>query len=179
MSYPTKANPWEQRKLGDITISYSGGTPTAGKSEYYGGTIPFIRSGEISEDHTELFITDTGLKNSSAAMVNEGAILYALYGATSGEVSRSKVKGAINQAILTILPHLGYDPDYLMQWLRMKKNPILDTYLQGGQGNLSGAIVKDLLVDVPSYTEQTKIGSVLANIDTLITLHQEESFLHK
>lgn len=112
-------------------------------------------------------------------MVNEGAILYALYGATSGEVSRSKVKGAINQAILAILPHLGYDPDYLMQWLRMKKNPILDTYLQSRQGNLSGAIVKDLLVDVPSYTEQTKIGSVLANIDTLITLHQEESFLHK
>ena len=96
---------WEQRKLGDITVSYSGGTPTAGHTEYYGGAIPFIRSGEISKKQTELFITESGLKNSSAAMVNKGDILYALYGATSGEVSISKIKGAINQAILAILPN--------------------------------------------------------------------------
>ena len=44
---------WEQRKLGDITVSYSGGTPTAGNTEYYGGAIPFIRSGEISKKQTE------------------------------------------------------------------------------------------------------------------------------
>ena len=87
---------WEQRKLGDITISYSGGTPTAGKSEYYGGLIPFIRSGEISEDHTELFITEEGFKSSSAAMVEEGNILYALYGATSGEVSRSRIRKSLS-----------------------------------------------------------------------------------
>ena len=165
---------WEQHKLGDISTSYSGGTPTAGKNEYYGGDIPFIRSGEISENHTELFITESGLKNSSAAMVNVGDILYALYGATSGEVSRSKVKGAINQAILAILPHQGYDSEFLMQWLRMKKKSIVDTYLQGGQGNLSGTIVKDLVVDLPSYEEQARIGESLASIDTLITLHQRK-----
>ena len=52
---------WEQRKLGDISESYSGGTPTAGKKEYYDGDIPFIRSGEISDDKTELFISEEGL----------------------------------------------------------------------------------------------------------------------
>ena len=77
---------WEQRKLGDISDSYSGGTPTAGKSEYYGGDIPFIRSAEVNSDSTELFLTEEGLKNSSAKMVDKGDILYALYGATSGEV---------------------------------------------------------------------------------------------
>ena len=48
--FPGFTGDWEQRKLGDITESFSGGTPTAGKSEYYGGDIPFIRSGEISSD---------------------------------------------------------------------------------------------------------------------------------
>ena len=43
---------WEQRELGSITSSYSGGTPTAGKAEYYDGDIPFIRSGEINEEKT-------------------------------------------------------------------------------------------------------------------------------
>jgi type I restriction enzyme S subunit len=107
-------------------------------------------------------------------MVNKGDILYALYGATSGEVSRSKMKGAINQAILAILPHQGYDSEFLMQWFRMKKKTIVDTYLQGGQGNLSGAIVKDLVVELPNYEEQTRIGEALARIDYLITLHQRE-----
>ena len=106
---------WEQRELGTIASSYSGGTPTAGKSEYYDGDIPFIRSGEINEEKTELFLSELGYNNSSAAMVEKGDILYALYGATSGEVSISKLKGAINQAILAIKPNEGYDSEFLMQ----------------------------------------------------------------
>lgn len=165
---------WERRKLGDITVSYSGGTPKAGNIEYYGGAIPFIRSGEISKSQTELFITESGLENSSAAMVNKGDILYALYGATSGEVSISKMEGAINQAILAILPKKEYDSNFLMQWLQIKKDFIIATYLQGGQGNLSGTIVKNLIVDLPRFVEQTRIGSTLADIDNLISLHQRK-----
>ena len=165
---------WEQRRLGEVSASYSGGTPLVGKSEYYGGMIPFIRSGEIGKDHTELFITDEGLTNSSAAMVDVGDILYALYGATSGEVSRSKVKGAINQAILAILPLSGYDAEFLMQCLRMKKKAIVDTFLQGGQGNLSGEIVKNLAIDIPIHEEQVRIAQVLAALDRLIALHQRK-----
>ena len=165
---------WEQRKLGDISESYSGGTPTAGKKEYYDGDIPFIRSGEISGDKTELFITDEGLNNSSAKMVQIGDILYALYGATSGEVSISKLKGAINQAILAIQPHQNYDSQFLMQWLRKSKDNIIGTYLQGGQANLSGNIVKELIIDVPTYEEQKEIGAYFYKLDHLITLHQRE-----
>lgn len=172
--FPGFTDDWEQRKLGDISESYSGGTPTAGKKEYYDGDIPFIRSGEISGDKTELFITDEGLNNSSAKMVKIGDILYALYGATSGEVSISKLKGAINQAILAIHPHEDYDSQFLMQWLRKSKENIIGTYLQGGQGNLSGNIVKQLLIDVPTYEEQKKIGAYFEHLDNLITLHQRK-----
>ncbi|MDD4408891.1 MAG: restriction endonuclease subunit S, partial [Clostridia bacterium] len=43
-------NAWEQRELGDISKSYSGGTPSVGRKEYYNGNIPFIRSGEINNN---------------------------------------------------------------------------------------------------------------------------------
>ena len=165
---------WEQRKLGEISNSYSGGTPTVGKKDYYGGNIPFIRSGEISCDKTELFITNEGVNSSSAKMVTEGDILYALYGATSGEVSISKMKGAINQAILAIQPHQNYDSQFIMQWLRKSKESIISTYLQGGQGNLSGNIVKELLINLPNYDEQKQIGDFFSKIDSLITLHQRK-----
>lgn len=165
---------WEQRKLGEVTTSYSGGTPNVGNHEYYGDEIPFIRSGEINNCHTDLFITEKGLVNSSAAMVKEGDILYALYGATSGEVSRSKLKGAINQAILAILPKAKYNSEYIAQWLKIKKKYIVDMYLQGGQGNLSGNIVKNFIVDFSSYNEQLNIGNFASHLDHLITLHQRK-----
>ena len=165
---------WEQRKLGDVSESYSGGTPSVGNKSYYGGSIPFIRSAEINSESTELFLTEEGLTNSSARMVYKGDILYALYGATSGETGRSRINGAINQAILAILPHDGYDSEFLMQWLRKSKQNITDVYLQGGQGNLSGAIVKALDVNFPSLAEQWQIGNYFQSIDHLITLHQRK-----
>ena len=171
LRFPSFTGPWGQHKLGDIADSYSGGTPTAGKTEYYGGEIPFIRSAEVNSDATELFLTEEGLKNSSAKMVKKGDILYALYGATSGEVGLAKLDGAINQAILDIKPYENFDAPFLMQWLRKSKDSIIGTYLQGGQGNLSGTIVTSLVVDCPNYNEQKQIGGFFANLDNLITLH--------
>lgn len=168
------ASSWEQRKLGDITSSYSGGTPQANNPDYYNGSIPFIRSAEIIADKTELYLTERGLAESSAALVDAGCILYALYGATSGEAGISRINGAINQAILAICPYAGFDSGFLASWLRREKDAIVATYLQGGQGNLSGAIVKDLRVPVPGLPEQKAIGDCLSKLDDLITLHQRE-----
>ena len=170
--YSEFTKPWEQRKLGEITESYSGGTPSAANHSYYGGSIPFIRSAEINSINTELYLTEEGLNSSSAKLVEEGDILYALYGATSGEVGISQINGAINQAILAIKPKSKYDPNFIMQWLRRQKNSIISTYLQGGQGNLSGAIVKDLILSVPiEYDEQIRIGAFFKQLDNTIALH--------
>ena len=165
---------WEQRKVSEITTSYSGGTPKSGTAEYYDGDIPFIRSGEIYSDTTELFITESGMNNSSAKMVHIGDILYALYGATSGEVSRAKLDGAINQAILAIIPNEEINADFLVEWFRKEKDKITDTYLQGGQGNLSAQIIKELEVLIPSEDEQNKIGTYFEQLNNLITLHQRK-----
>ena len=172
--FPGFTDAWEQRKVSEITTSYSGGTPKSGTAEYYDGNIPFIRSGEIYSNKTELFITELGLNNSSAKMVHVGDILYALYGATSGEVSRAKLDGAINQAILAVLPNEEINADFLVEWFRKEKENIIATYLQGGQGNLSAQIIKDLMVDIPSSGEQKKIGDYFTNLNNLITLHQRK-----
>ncbi|WP_282671917.1 restriction endonuclease subunit S [Lactococcus lactis] len=179
LRFPGFTDDWEERKLGELTTSFSGGTPSAGNSSYYKGDIPFIRSGEINSDKTELFLTEAGLKSSSAKMVSVGDILYALYGATSGEVGISQINGAINQAILAIKPCDGYNSHFLMQWLKLKKQKIIDQYLQGGQGNLSGSIVKNLVLKVPNFEEQKKIGAFFKQLDDTIALHQRKLDLLK
>lgn len=165
---------WEQRKLGKICNTYSGGTPSVTDSSYYNGNIPFIRSAEINSETTELFLTKSGLKNSSAKLVEKGSILYAMYGATSGEVGISKINGAINQAILAIHPHENYNSYFIMQWLRLNKEQIISTYLQGGQGNLSGSIIKSLKIEFPNSNEQQIIGDFFNLLDKNIALHQRK-----
>jgi type I restriction enzyme S subunit len=170
---------WEEKRLGEVASSFSGGTPSVGVAEYYGGEIPFIRSAEINIGKTELKLTKAGLKNSSAKIVKVGDILYALYGATSGEVGISKINGAINQAILAIKPNNEYSSQFIMQWLRLQKQQIINKYLQGGQGNLSGAIVKGLQINFPTIAEQTAIGDFFQKLDHLITLEQKKANLLK
>ena len=174
LRFPGFTDAWEQRKLGDVINSFSGGTPSASNVSYYGGNIPFIRSGEIKSETTELYLTEEGLQDSSAKLVEAGDILYALYGATSGEVAISRINGAINQAILAIRPYPGYSSKFLLQWLQLQKESIIEKYIQGGQGNLSGAIVKGLTIDFAQSIEQDKIGTLFDYFDNLISLHQRK-----
>ena len=159
------AKEWESKRLGEITTSFSGGTPLVTKKEYYDGDIPFIRSGEINNSSTKLCITELGLKNSSAKIIEKGALLYALYGATSGEVAISKIRGAINQAVLAIIPQDDINVYFLYQYLRASKKIIVNNFIQGGQGNLSSMIINSLPILVPSLEEQQKIANCLRPID--------------
>ena len=155
---------WKSVCLSDECTFFSGGTPKSTDSSFYGGTIPFIRSGEIHDENTALFLTDDGLKYSSAKMVSKGDLIFALYGATSGEVDISKINGAINQAILCIRP-TQINRTFLKYLLEDRKNDILNTYLQGGQGNLSAEIIKDLVFDIPDEQSQLKVVNFLSVID--------------
>ncbi len=163
---------WKEKKLGDISTSFSGGTPTSSNKNYYSGNIPFIGSGNIGAASVSQSITAEALKNSSAKMVEKGDLLYALYGATSGEIAISKINGAINQAILCI--RTNEIVHYLYQNLLFRKEKILATFLQGGQGNLSAKIIKEMLIKVPVKAEQTKIANFLPAIDDKINLIETE-----
>ena len=158
---------WKSVRLGDECTFFSGGTPKSTDSSFYGGAIPFIRSGEIHSDKTELFLTDDGLKYSSAMMVSKGDLIIALYGATSGEVDISKIDGAINQAILCIRPS-WINKVYLKYLLEDRKDDILNTYLQGGQGNLSAEIIKNLIFDIPDEGSQLVVVDFLNTMDRRI-----------
>ena len=166
MRFPEFGGEWEREKLRDKCSFYSGGTPSSSNKLYYNGEIPFIRSGEISGDSTELFLSEFGLNNSSAKMVDIGDLLLALYGATSGQISISKIRGAINQAILCIKS--SYDNIFLKSVWEKHVDKILQAYLQGGQGNLSADIVKNLSFYFPSLDEQNKISKLIVLIDERI-----------
>jgi putative restriction-modification enzyme type I S subunit len=172
LRFPGFAEEWEEKTLGEVFKTYSGGTPdTTKKKAYYGGTIPFIRSAEINKEETELFLTQEGLEKSSAKLVNKGDLLVALYGANSGDSAIAKINGAINQAVLCLQSENSNV--FVQNFLQHNRELITQKYLQGGQGNLSGEIIKSIRVPFPSSKEQQKIAACLSSLDALITAAQE------
>ena len=167
LRFPEFTGEWRKERLKNKCSFFSGGTPSSTNKEYYDGNIPFIRSGEISKSSTELYLSESGLNNSSAKIIEEGDLLLALYGATSGQIAISKINGAINQAILCI--RTPYDKKFLKSLWEKNVNKILQAYLQGGQGNLSAEIVKNLYFSFPSINEQKKIGKLIELLDNQIT----------
>ena len=163
---------WQISTFSECCESFSGGTPNTSQKTYYGGAIPFIRSAEIGCDETEIFLTKDGLENSAAKMVKRGDLLVALYGANSGDTALARIDGAINQAVMCL--RSAESAPYLYHYLTARKNWITTTYLQGGQGNLSGQIVLSVPLLIPYKDEQKKIADCLGSLDTLIAAEDQK-----
>lgn len=160
---------WEVVRLGEVADFFSGGTPKTTEGKYYGGEIPFIKSAEIYNSSTQEYLTQLGMNESSAKWVKKGDLLFALYGANSGEVAIAKINGAINQAVLCIKNKLEVLNTYFLYSIFLEKKEWITTrFLQGGQGNLSGKIVKNLQIPLPPFAEQEKIAEILSTWDTQI-----------
>lgn len=99
-------------------------------------------------------------------MVETGDLLLALYGATSGDIAISKIKGAINQAILCI--RTKQDKKFIESVWNKHVERLLQTYLQGGQGNLSSDIVKNIPFYFANSEEQDKLAKFISLLDERI-----------
>jgi type I restriction enzyme S subunit len=162
---------WEVKRLGDVATCYSGGTPSTSNPEYYNGNIPWITSSDLNARYiceVENRISELGLIHSSAKIVKKYTLLIALYGATAGVVAISNINGAINQAILAVIPN-NCNVEFLFFYFELYKEHIVFTYTQGGQPNLSGDIIKSLQIPLPPLPEQTAIAAILTDMDTDIT----------
>ena len=99
-------------------------------------------------------------------MVEVGDLLLAMYGATSGDIAVSKIKGAINQAILCI--RTKQNKKFIESVWNKHVSKNLRKYLQGGQGNLSADIVKGISFFFPTLKEQEKIANLVSLLDERI-----------
>lgn len=159
---------WRTCRLGDVTQTFSGGTPNRSHPDYYGGSIPWIKSGELNQkwiSQTEEFITEAGLANSATKIVPAGATLIALYGATAGVVGRTRIAAAINQAVLAVIPDKSKINDDFLAYVLNHIGAALLRVVQGAQPNLNAGLVKDSEIDLPPLPEQQKIADILGTWD--------------
>lgn len=178
----TNEKGWEVKKLGEVCKTTSGGTPSKGHNEYYeGGTIPWLRSGEVNKMYiydTELFITEEGLQKSSAKWFPVDTVVIAMYGATVGQVGILKNKMTTNQAICGIFPNKEFTPIYLYHFLLSKKDDYIAMAAGGAQPNISQNIIRDTLVCCPTIAQQQLFAERIDRIEQqkkLISLSIKET----
>lgn len=162
---------WEVVRLGDIAETKSGGTPSRKRKEYYGGAIPWVKSGELGDSlisSTDETITRLGLCESSARVFPGGTLLVALYGATAGKVGMLEVDAATNQAVCAVFPSSTTLPGHLLYALIHRRADLLDQRYGGAQPNISQTLLRNFKVPVPSLSEQRAIVKVLKSIDRKI-----------
>jgi type I restriction enzyme S subunit len=139
----------------------SGGTPSRANGDYYGGNIPWVKSGELREDvitDTEEKITARAIKESSAKIVPSGAILLAMYGATVGRMAFLGIDAATNQAVCNIRPDPKKAfPRYVFHCLQSKINHFLGRAAGGAQPNISQGIIRETKIPLPPLDEQRRI----------------------
>jgi len=163
---------WEYKKLGEVCNTSSGGTPSKSHMEYYeGGTIPWLRSGEVAQGliySTELCITDLGMKNSSAKLFPIDTVVIAMYGATVGQVGILKKEMTTNQAICGVFPNKIFYPMFLFYCLKAKKSFFIKDAVGGAQPNISQNLIKKTEVPVPPLAEQHHIVEELDLLSSII-----------
>lgn len=172
--------PWVPIKLSDVATIQSGGTPARTNPAYWVGDIPWVTTSLIDAGiilEAEEFITQAGLKESSAKVFPQGTLLMAMYGQgqTRGKVAILGIAAATNQACAAILLRSrDVSNDFLFQSLNGRYKEIREISNSGGQANLSAGLVANIPLSYPkSKDEQEKIASFLSSFDNLVRVQAQ------
>lgn len=168
---------WEVVRLGDLAQTTSGGTPSRKNLDYFGGNIPWVKSGELNDSiirGAEEYITDEGLKNSSAKIFPLGTLLIAMYGATVGKTGILGIQATTNQAICAIFPKdNAFLPEFLMHCLIFRRGDLLKERYGGAQPNISQTLIRSFPVCRPPLSEQHQIACMLSAADRKIAAEEQ------
>ncbi|MBK6535127.1 MAG: restriction endonuclease subunit S [Deltaproteobacteria bacterium] len=150
----------------------SGSTPPREHSgEYYGGSIPWVKSGELRDGvltSTEEFVTDEGVRSARLKLVPAGSILVAMYGATVGRTALLGMPATTNQAICHIRPDPSRaDARYVWHALQEKLPELLQKRVGGAQPNINQETIKSTRIRLPSLSEQRRTADMLDKADAI------------
>lgn len=167
---------WPLKPLGEICSTTSGGTPSRSHPEYFGGNIPWIKSGDLTDGVVIGFdesITEEAIRSSSAKLFPKETILIAMYGATVGKLGMLGIEAATNQAVCGITPSDELDRWFLFFFLLSQRQNLIGQSTGGAQPNISQKIVRELLVPVPPLSEQRRIVDFLSHAEGIVRLRRE------
>ncbi|MDS7801025.1 restriction endonuclease subunit S [Klebsiella michiganensis] len=157
----------------------SGGTPKSTNPDFYNnGTIPWVKTKEVNNNRiyvSENYITELGLKSSSAKIIPANSVIIAMYGNgdTAGRVAINKIPVSTNQACCNlIIDHSKADYRYVFYFLRTQYQRLVDLKNGGAQQNLNAKTIKEYPFPCAPLQFQNVVADILEGLDEKIILNQ-------
>jgi len=157
--------------LGDIGTWQAGGTPSRSNKTYYGGSIPWLKTGDLNDglitDIPES-ITEEAVANSSAKINPAGSVLIAMYGATIGKLGILTFPATTNQACCACIEYYAVIQSYLFYFLLSQRTTFISKGGGGAQPNISKEIIVNTTIPLPPLAEQQRIVTEIQRCFALI-----------
>ena len=167
---------WEWVRLGNIGDWGAGATPSRTHPEYYGGNIPWLKTGDLTDSYIDAIpetITELALEKTSVRLNPAGSVLIAMYGATIGKLGILSIAATTNQACCACFPLGGLDNKYLFYFLMAQKPLFIKQGEGGAQPNISKEKIVSTLMPVPPLEEQRRIVVMLGRIFPIIDAYSK------
>ena len=174
----TNSKGWNLSTIGELVKVGTGGTPDRNRAEFYGGSIPWVKTGEVNGNviyRTEEHLTQEGLKSSNCKLFPIGTIIVAMYGQglTRGRSAKLGIEATTNQACAAILPNSKLSTDYLWSYLKVSYENLRDLGRGGNQPNLNLDLVKSFKVPLPPLPLQEKFAQIVQRFERLRVQQRE------
>ena len=166
---------WCWERVGNVGSWCSGATPSRTNPEYYGGAIPWLKTGDLSDGYISTvpeFITDVALEKTSVRLNPVGSVLMAMYGATIGKLGILEVPMTTNQACCACIPFEGMLNTYLFYFLMGNRLNFIKMGEGGAQPNISKEKIVNFPIAIPPLAEQKRIVAKLEEILPLIDRYE-------
>lgn len=169
---------WKSVRLGQLGDWGAGATPLRSTSSFYGGGIPWFKSGELSQDFisaSEETVTELALEKCSLRINKPGDVLLAMYGATIGKASILEVSATTNQAVCACSPYPGVSSRFLLLLLKAMRTNFISQGAGGAQPNISREKIIATPAAIPPIEEQERIIVAVDELMLLCDKLQSES----
>ena len=164
---------WEWVRLGELGEWCSGATPSRQHPEYFGGNIPWLKTGDLNDGYIKKVpesITNEGFQHSSTKINPIGSVLIAMYGATIGRLGILQIPATTNQACCACELFYGTYNKYLFYFLLANRKNFIKQGAGGAQPNISKAKIIETTMPLPPMEEQHRI---VAKLEELLPLCQQ------
>lgn len=151
---------WAWTTLGNIGTWQAGGTPSRSNKSYYGGNIPWLKTGDLNDGlitNIPEKITEDAVANSSAKINPTGSVLIAMYGATIGKLGILTFPATTNQACCACIEYFAITQKYLFYFLLSHRDMFIAKGGGGAQPNISKEIIVNTAIPLPPLAEQERI----------------------
>jgi len=172
---------WRMGTIGEFCKEMkSGGTPSRSHNEYWDKKdYPWLKTGEVQNNviiNVEEYISEEGMKNSSAKIIPRGSVIMAMYGGgTVSNIAYLDCDTTTNQACCNMICNSKQDAAFLFFHLRNHQEDIKRLANGGAQENLSQEVIAQQPIII--FENNEKKSLFIPILDNLIIKYRENEKL--